>query len=342
MEIALVVPAYGAVTGNSISARRILQGIVASGARAKVLDLETLGVYIPNIIAAYEPDVVHAFHARKTGFLVRDSRPLVISLTGTDVGRDLDLPGSREEVLAACRAAHALVVHQSETAAPLLEADHSLASKIRVVPKGMGLVEEAPFAIRAAFSIPPDRPLFLMPGGLRPVKGQLRAIHALDDLGVELVIAGPRLDEEYAKKVVEAARERPWVRLIEIRPHARMAGAYRESDVVLNASDLEGMSNAILEAMYFSRPVLASDIPGNRGLVESGVTGLTFRTDAEFREAARRLATDAALRATLGAAGAIRARARHSAEAEAKAMMEIYREAAATMAGVKRTPTVLP
>ncbi|MEK7469369.1 MAG: glycosyltransferase [Planctomycetota bacterium] len=342
MEIALVVPAYGTVTGNSISARRILQGIVASGSLAKVLDVEALGVYIPNVIAAYEPDVVHAFHARKTGFLVRDSRPLVISLTGTDVGRDLAVPDHKAEVLAACRAAFALVVHHRETAAPLLEADPSLAAKIRIVPKGMGLLEEAPFPMRETFSIPSDRPVFLMPGGIRPVKGQLRAIHALDNLGIELVIAGPRLDEEYGKRVVEAARERPWVRLIEIRPHARMAGAYREADVVLNASDVEGMSNAILEAMYFARPVLAADIPGNRSLVEPGVTGLMFSSDAELREAARRLATDAALRSTLGTGGAIRARARHSAEAEAKAMMEIYREAAASMAGVKRTPTVLP
>jgi glycosyltransferase involved in cell wall biosynthesis len=342
LEIALVVPAYGAVTGNSVSARRILHGIVASGSRAKVLDLEALGVYIPNVLAAYDPDVVHAFHARKTGFLVRDVRPLVISLTGTDVGRDLLLPDGRAEVLAACRAAFALIVHQRETAAPLLEADPSLAPKIRVVPKGMGLVEEAPFPIRSTFSIPADRPIFLMPGGIRPVKGQLRAIHALDGLGVELVIAGPRLNEEYAKQVVEAARERPWVRLVEIRPHARMAGAYREADVVLNASEIEGMPNALLEGMYFARPVLASDIPGNRGLVEPGISGLLFGNDAQFKDAARRLATDAALRATLGAAGAIRARTQHSAEAEAKAIMEIYREAAATMSGVKRTPLELP
>lgn len=342
MDIALVVPSYATLSGNAVSARRVLSGIVAAGSRAKVLDLDTLGPYIPNVLAVYQPDVVHAFHARKTGFLVRDARPLVVSLTGTDVGRDLQLPDRREEVLAACRAAHALVVHQRETAAPLLEADSSLAPKIRVVPKGMGLLEEAPFALRGTYSIPPDKPLFLMPGGIRPVKGQLRAIHALDDLGIELVIAGPRLDEEYAKKVVEAARERPWVRLVEIRPHARMAGALRDVDVVLNTSEVEGMSNAILEAMHFGRPVLASDIPGNRGLVESGVTGLLFRTDAELRESARRLASDAALRASLGAAGAARARAAHSAEAEMKALMEVYREAAATMAGVVRPPVVLP
>ena len=59
---------------------------------------------------------------------------------------------------------------------PLLEADPSLGPKVRTVPKGMGLQEEAPFSLRSVLSIPADRPLFLMPGGIRPVKGQLRAI----------------------------------------------------------------------------------------------------------------------------------------------------------------------
>lgn len=337
-----MVPSYGTPTGNSISARRVLTAVVAAGERAKILDLDALGPYIPNVLAAYEPDVVHAFHARKTGFLVRDSRPLVISLTGTDVGRDLQLPDGRAEVLAACRAAFALIVHHRATAEPLLAVDPALASKIRIVPKGMGLLEEAAFPMRATFSIPPDRPVFLMSGGIRPVKGQMRAIRALEGLGVELVIAGPRLDEAYSKEVTEAARERPWVRLIEIRPHARMAGALRDTDVLLNVSTMEGMSNAILEGMYFGRPVLASDVPGNRSLVRPGVTGLLFSSDDDLREKARLLATNKDLRSTLGAAGAAVARAEHSVAAEAQAVLEIYREAAETMKGIKRPSVELP
>lgn len=342
MDIALVVSSYANATGNAISARRVLNGIVASGSRARVLDLDTLGPYIPNVLAAYQPDVVHAFHARRTGFLVRDSRPLVVSLTGTDVGRDLAVPDRREEVLAACRAAWALIVHHRETAAPLLQADPSLEARIRVVPKGMGLAEESPFAFRRALSIPAEKPLFVMSGGIRPVKGQLRAVRALEGLGVELVIAGPRLDADYAKQLAAEVREKPWVRITEIRPHSWMAGVYRDADVLLNASEVEGMSNAIVEAMHFGRAVLASDIPGNRALVEPGVTGLLFRTDGELRESARRLASDPALRAALGAAAAQRAKASHATAAEAEALMAVYREAAASMSGVQRPPALLP
>lgn len=342
MDIALVVPSYSTLTGNSVSARRVLHGIVAAGSRAKVLDLDTLGPYIPNVLAAYQPDVVHAFHARRTGFLVRDSRPLVVSLTGTDVGRDLAVPDRREEVLAACRAAWALIVHHREVAAPLVQADPALEARIRVIPKGMGLVEEAPFEFRRAFSIPAEKPLFVMSGGIRPVKGQLRAVRALEGLDLELVIVGPPLDEDYARQLAAEVREKPWVRITEIRPHARMAGVYRDADVLLNASDVEGTPNAIVEAMHFARPVLASDIPGNRALVQPGITGLLFRTDGELRESARRLAADPALRAALGAAAAQRAKTSHATAAEAEALMSIYREAAASMAGVPRPPALLP
>lgn len=45
-------------------------------------------------------------------------------------------------------------------------------------------------------------------------------------------------------------------------------------DLLWNCSAYEGQSNSILEAQSFGVPVMASDIPGNRDLVESGVDGL--------------------------------------------------------------------
>ena len=47
-------------------------------------------------------------------------------------------------------------------------------------------------------------------------------------------------------------------------------------DVLWNGSLYEGQSNTILEAMAVGIPVLASDIPGNRDLVESGRTGVLY------------------------------------------------------------------
>ncbi|MBP5621245.1 MAG: glycosyltransferase [Thermoguttaceae bacterium] len=45
-------------------------------------------------------------------------------------------------------------------------------------------------------------------------------------------------------------------------------------DVLWNCSAYEGQSNSILEAQSFGIPVIASDVPGNRDLVETGKTGV--------------------------------------------------------------------
>lgn len=48
------------------------------------------------------------------------------------------------------------------------------------------------------------------------------------------------------------------------------------SNVFVLPSFSEGMSNSLLEAMAFARPVIASDIQGNRELVQPGQNGLLF------------------------------------------------------------------
>jgi glycosyltransferase involved in cell wall biosynthesis len=53
--------------------------------------------------------------------------------------------------------------------------------------------------------------------------------------------------------------------------------------------------------------VLASDIEGNRSLIEDGVTGLLFSGPEDFAEKAARLLSDPGLRRRLGEAGRARA-----------------------------------
>src|SRR2546429_3968143 len=45
---------------------------------------------------------------------------------------------------------------------------------------------------------------------------------------------------------------------------------------------------SVLEALALGRAVLASDIEGNRSLIEDGVTGYRFRDEAEFERRANR------------------------------------------------------
>jgi glycosyltransferase involved in cell wall biosynthesis len=105
-----------------------------------------------------------------------------------------------------------------------------------------------------------------------------------------------------------------------------MRSLLAQSDVVLNCSRSEGgMSNAVLEALAMERAVLASDIPGNRSLVEDGVTGLMFHDARELGAAAEHLARDRALRARLGAAGAARVAELTSPAREIDGYLGVYR-----------------
>jgi len=85
------------------------------------------------------------------------------------------------------------------------------------------------------------------------------------------------------------------------------------------------MANSVLEALALGRAVLATDIPGNRALVEPGVTGLLFDSDAELQAAVLRLARDPALRARLGAAGRARVAERYPPAREIDGYLSVYR-----------------
>jgi glycosyltransferase involved in cell wall biosynthesis len=60
---------------------------------------------------------------------------------------------------------------------------------------------------------------------------------------------------------------------------SELASVYQASDCFLSLSLYEGMSNTILEAMASSIPVLASDIPAHREVIEHGINGYLVSTE---------------------------------------------------------------
>jgi glycosyltransferase involved in cell wall biosynthesis len=291
----------------------------------------------------------HAFHAWKTGRIARKlSRdlgvPYVVSLTGTDIQEDLERPDRRDAVIAVLAGAAALLVPNEEAEKVIRE--RGVMTPLVRVTKGI----EPPGKSGGRGEEQPANIVFFFPGGWRAVKNNIFPLEPLARLAAEV----PRMRLRFAGPVLEAPYHALWEEQRGRFSFAEDAGVigpdgmareYAASAVVLNASHSEGGSNAILEAMAARRPVLASDVPGNRALIDfrpgdwDGSTGVLYRTkrliaggparsahDAgDFYEKARRLALDPALRARIGRNAREQVLAEHSPEREMEGVLEAYR-----------------
>lgn len=83
-------------------------------------------------------------------------------------------------------------------------------------------------------------------------------------------------------------------------PYSRVGLYLAAADVFAFPSRLEGMPNAVMEAMAAALPVVASDIPAHRALIRSGETGFLAGDSGEFVERVLALLGDPDLRSRIG------------------------------------------
>ncbi len=316
LRAALLTPfAPPSVRGNAVTVNRIAKGLAERGLDVRVWDLSaTPAPAVEAGVEGYRPSLIHAFHAFRAGPLAlrlarRAETPLLVTVTGTDANVDLFDPERAAGVRRVLEGAQAIAVfHESmrERIAGMLP---DVASRIEVIPQGVRLGPGEPFDLAARWPLPPDRVLFLFPAGIRTVKRPRFPLGPFDRLAARypqtrLLYVGPILDPVEGDAFLSEMARRPWARHLGAVPHSQMRSVLEAADGVINASASEGgMANSVLEAMAVGRPVLASDIEGNRSLVEEGVTGFLFGTGEELEIGARRLIDDPDLRRSLGNAG---------------------------------------
>lgn len=289
---------------------------------------------------AAQLDIVHALHARRAGScalpLARGLHvPCVITLTGTDATHDIHQDEHGAATRATIESCDALIALRASQLDELAAAGVRVPPMTVVIPQGIdlgdadadpGKPDRHEFDLRAVLGVGPREFVALLPGGLRPVKGQhvaLAALEALQWAGApfHLALAGPTLDAEYVDALRARAAGSPYVHFLGALPHAHMGAALRAADLTLNCSESEGESNAILEAQWAGRPVLARRNQGNSALIEHCVTGLLFDTPDELAAAITRVRCDPAELAALGA------RARAHVEDRADPALEAARHA---------------
>ena len=239
-------------------------------------------------IGRFNPDIVHAHDALRCGMQLLGSRtPWVISLSGEDLHCDVLDPAHGPMVCEVIARANRVLVPSQQAALIVEERVPDAVGKIDVVARAAVKLSTGGTDLRRSLGIPRQRFLVFLPGGLRPIKGQHRAISAIGVLraagaDIEMILAGPEQDAAYAREVRELCEQQAAVRVLPPLANERMGAAYLDADVVLNTSVSEGAAPTILEAGILGRPVIASDVPGNRELIRHKDTGLLFQDDDEM------------------------------------------------------------
>ncbi|MGH7323691.1 MAG: glycosyltransferase [Candidatus Rokuibacteriota bacterium] len=345
-RVTLLTPfAFPSVRGNAVTVDRIARGLTERGVDVRVWDLAaTPPAAVETAVEAFAPSLIHAFHAYRVGpFALRLARrmelPLVVTLTGTDANHDLFDPERAPLVRRVLEGAATVVVFHESIGDRIAGALPDLRARLVTIPQSVALPAGEPFDLAGRWALPPDRVLFVFPAGIRPVKRPRLPLGPLGRLvarrpRARLLYAGPVLDPEEGEALWRALDAATWARHVGAVPHRQMASLLAQADVVLNCSVSEGgMANSVLEALAMSRAVLASDIDGNRSLIEDGITGFLFRDEAELESRAAELEADPELRRRLGAAGRQRLQALYPPARELEGYLGVYRRLLPVRAG---------
>jgi glycosyltransferase involved in cell wall biosynthesis len=107
---------------------------------------------------------------------------------------------------------------------------------------------------------------------------------------------------------------------------ADVAGLYAQAHIVALPSYREGLPKSLIEAAACGRPVVTTDVPGCRDVIEPDVSGLLVpaRDAQALADAVGRLAGDAGLRERMGAAGRALAQRDFGLEGIVRAHLAVY------------------
>jgi len=105
---------------------------------------------------------------------------------------------------------------------------------------------------------------------------------------------------------------------------AKAWSAIKGLDVYIQTSSWEGMPICILEAMALGKPVIASNIMGNREVVIHGKTGYLASTTADFLHYIKHLCDNSELREQMGVSSADYIERKHDINQAVKQYSELY------------------
>ena len=163
------------LTGNAVTAGRITRELTEGGIECRVIDLSAVAeAEAIKTATAFGPDLVHSFHAFKTGrigLMVKGllGIPMITTLTGTDLHVDLRTPETRGAVLRVLAGADRLTVF-NDAALRLIVREGVAPEKISVIHQSVFFPERRERDFRAELHIDRKTKVCLLMGGIRRIK----------------------------------------------------------------------------------------------------------------------------------------------------------------------------
>jgi len=317
----------------------MVDGMMAMGFRAEVLGRHSRWPVreLAKLLALLraEPSSILHTHGYKANILGRAARA-----AGAPIARLVATVHGMNAETRALSLYHGLDRITSPLSDAVAVADARLPPKFprsaRVTYIANGLTDREPFsaaervAARQRYGLPNDAIVVGLLGRVTAAKGALEVLAAArncQDPRVLFVFAG----------------DGDLVRVMDVPPNVRFLGYIEDSDtylpaldIYLQASVMEGLSLALLEAMRGGLPCIATNIGSTNRAIEDGRDGLLIplRSPVAIGEAVERLVADPAFRSQLAAAARHRFTAEFTLERHYLAYLDLYRSSEKT--------TVLP
>jgi glycosyltransferase involved in cell wall biosynthesis len=305
-------------------------------------------VQLVGLLRDVRPAILHT-HNPKPGILGRIAGrmvrvPLVVNTQHGLYAQPTDRRRRRVAVYTAERIAAAFgdleLVQNPEDVDTLVKRLRVPARKVRLLGNGIDLdrftrsapVEDAARALRAEWGIADDEVVCGVVGRLVREKGiveLLEAAHLVRERAphARMVVIGPT-DPGKADAVDDTTMARAADDAVVFAgERTDMPACYAAMDVFVTASWREGFPRAAMEAAAMGLPTLATDIRGNRQVVEHGVTGrvVAVRDAGALAAAMVELVEDPALRAAYGREAVAKAGREFDQRAVIDRTLEAYR-----------------
>ncbi|OEF96483.1 glycosyltransferase family 4 protein [Desulfuribacillus alkaliarsenatis] len=308
MKIVIASPYLNSMRGNTMTAKRIINTLEDTGVDVTGINYNDQDSISDNIKHIVKSDCIHILNPIR--YLQSEmykkqmhvTNKYGITFTGTDL--NVYLATYHNQVLELLSGAAFITVFHEQAYNCLIAKFPSISSKTHIVGQGYyelgsdiqksGNADEILEFIK--LSQQQGKCVLVLPAGVRKIKRIQWAIelvanynklnnNKLNSTQLVLCVIGPVIEAEEYERVTILTRENPHIRYFKSIHQKELIEIIRISDILINSSESEGQSIAIIEAFYQRTPVIASRCPGNEQMIEHGKNGYLFNAEEEFNTA---------------------------------------------------------